>query len=80
MSSSAMPEGFQLPMNAIGILIKGNPHAIRNLRLRRCALSPFRLLGSGTDVANRDLLRISNLSAEGSVIDTRLDERQRYCL
>ena len=30
--------------------------------------------------ANRDLLRISNLNAERSVIDTHLDERQRYGL
>ncbi len=67
-------------MNAIGILAKGNPHAFRNLRLRLCALSSFRRLGSGTAAANRDILRISNLNTEGSVIDTRLVERQRYGL
>ena len=31
-------------------------------------------------VANRDLLRISNLNTEWSVIDTRLVEHQRYGL
>ena len=36
-------------------------------------------IGSGTDVANRDLLRISNLNTEGSVVDS-LVERQRYGL
>ena len=53
---------------------------LRNLHLHRCALSPFRLLGSGTVAANRDLLRVSNLSTEWSVIDARLVERQRYGL
>jgi hypothetical protein len=79
-SSAAAGNGFQPPMNAIGILAKGNPHAIRNLHLHRCALSPFHLLGSGTVAANRDLLRISDLNTEQSVIDARLDERQRHCL
>ena len=78
-SSATARNGFQLPMNAIGILAKGNPHAIRNLRLRLCALSPFRLLGSHRR-ANRDLLRISNLNTEWSVIDARLVEPQRYGL
>jgi len=79
-SSATAGNGFQVPMNAIGILAKGNPHALRNLYLRRCALGPFRRLGSGTDVANRDLLRISNLNTEWAVIDTHLVERQRYGL
>ena len=42
-------------MNAIGILAKGNPHAIRHVRLRLRALSPVRQLGSGTSAPTASL-------------------------
>jgi len=48
--------------------------------MHRCALSPFRSLGSGTGAANGDPLRLSNLNTVYSVIDTHLDEHQRHRL
>ena len=65
-AAAPLREQLSTADHSIGALTNGNPHPVRNLRLHLCALSPFRTLGSGTDGANRDLLRISNLNTEWS--------------
>jgi hypothetical protein len=75
-SSAIAGNGFQQPMNAIGILSKGNSHATCSLCLRICALSRFRRLGSGTAGADCDSYRHSDFDTQRPLLGSDLDEQR----